>query len=76
MAANMLPCTKLDPARVDELYRRAVAGEVQRELAKEFGISWETLYSYLVNAGRREQSNVGGESAEIAPGKTPRTPDT
>jgi len=37
----------LSPERVAELCRRAAAGEQKATLAREFGISRETLYQYL-----------------------------
>jgi DNA invertase Pin-like site-specific DNA recombinase len=37
----------LAPERVAELRRRAAAGEQKAQLAREFGISRETLYQYL-----------------------------
>ena len=37
----------LSPERVAELRRRAAAGEQKAKLAREFGISRETLYQYL-----------------------------
>lgn len=37
----------LSPERVAELRRRAAAGEKKLHLAREFGISRETLYQYL-----------------------------
>ena len=37
----------LAPERVAELQRRAAAGEKKAQLAREFGISRETLYQYL-----------------------------
>jgi len=37
----------LAPERVTELHRRASAGEKKAQLAREFGISRETLYQYL-----------------------------
>lgn len=37
----------LAPERVADLRRRAVAGEKKAQLAREFGISRETLYQYL-----------------------------
>ena len=37
----------LTPQRANELRERAAAGEQKSALAKEFGISRETLYSYL-----------------------------
>lgn len=37
----------LTPERGDELRRRAAAGEKKAQLAREFGISRETLYQYL-----------------------------
>ncbi|MGH8010451.1 MAG: helix-turn-helix domain-containing protein, partial [Candidatus Binatia bacterium] len=40
----------LSPERADELVRRAVAGECKAALAREFGISRETLYQYLRQA--------------------------
>ena len=40
----------LAPERVAELCRRAAAGEKKAQLAREFGISRETLYQYLKGA--------------------------
>jgi len=40
----------LSPERAADLRRRAAAGEVKAALAREFGISRETLYQYLKNA--------------------------
>ena len=37
----------LSPERGAELRRRAAAGEQKAQLAREFGISRETLYQYL-----------------------------
>ena len=37
----------LSPERVAELRQRAAAGEQKAKLAREFGISRETLYQYL-----------------------------
>ncbi len=37
----------LSPERVEELCRRAAGGEKKLRLAKDFGISRETLYQYL-----------------------------
>jgi len=37
----------LPPERAGELRRRAAAGEAKAALAREFGISRETLYQYL-----------------------------
>ncbi|MBI3144142.1 MAG: recombinase family protein [Pseudogulbenkiania sp.] len=37
----------LSPERVSELRQRAAAGEQKAKLAREFGISRETLYQYL-----------------------------
>ncbi|PJG60136.1 recombinase family protein [Aeromonas cavernicola] len=37
----------LDPEQVAELRRRVVTGEKKAQLAREFGISRETLYQYL-----------------------------
>jgi len=37
----------LSPERIEELCRRAAAGEKRLHLAKDFGISRETLYQYL-----------------------------
>src|SRR5262245_41061394 len=37
----------LSRERVDELWRRATAGEPKAKLAREYGISRETLYQYL-----------------------------
>ena len=41
----------LSPERVDELRRRADAGEQKAKLAREYGISRETLYQYLRTDG-------------------------
>jgi len=41
---------KLSSARAEELRSRAQAGEKKTKLAKEFGISRETLYAYLRTA--------------------------
>lgn len=41
----------LSPERVDELRRRADTGEQKAKLAREFGISRETLYQYLRTDG-------------------------
>jgi len=38
---------KLDPAQVFQVRQRAQAGEQKAKLAREFGISRETLYAYL-----------------------------
>lgn len=35
--------------KIEELKRRALAGEKKTVLAKEFGVSRETVYSYLAN---------------------------
>ncbi len=37
----------LDEAQITDIKKRAKAGEVKSSLAKEYGISRETLYSYL-----------------------------
>jgi DNA invertase Pin-like site-specific DNA recombinase len=37
----------LSPERIEELRRRAAAGEKKLHLARDFGISRETLYQYL-----------------------------
>ena len=37
----------LTPEQVEELKRRALAGEKKTVLAKEFGVSRETVYTYL-----------------------------
>lgn len=41
----------LSPERVNELRRRAGAGEQKAKLAREYGISRETLYQYLRTDG-------------------------
>ncbi len=41
----------LSPGQVAELCRRVAAGEQKAALARELGISRETLYQYLVRAG-------------------------
>jgi DNA invertase Pin-like site-specific DNA recombinase len=38
---------KLTPQQADELRRRVAAGEVRREVARDYGISINTLYRYL-----------------------------
>jgi DNA invertase Pin-like site-specific DNA recombinase len=38
---------KLTPQQANELRRRVAAGEVRRELARDYGISINTLYRYL-----------------------------
>ncbi len=38
---------QLDAVQAEELRRRAAAGEEKKKLAQEFGISRQTLYSYL-----------------------------
>jgi DNA invertase Pin-like site-specific DNA recombinase len=40
----------LSPERIEELRRRATSGEKKLHLAKDFGISRETLYQYLRTA--------------------------
>jgi DNA invertase Pin-like site-specific DNA recombinase len=45
----------LSPDKVIELQRRAGAGEKKATLAREFGISRETLYQYLRQTEDREQ---------------------
>ena len=40
----------LDPERIAELRRRVAAGEAKAQLAREFGISRETVYKYLAEA--------------------------
>ena len=37
----------LSPERIEDLRRRVAAGEKKLHLAKDFGISRETLYQYL-----------------------------
>lgn len=49
----------LSVARANELRQRAAAGEVKAQLAKEFGITRQTLYSYL----RPKQSHGTGQAA-------------
>jgi DNA invertase Pin-like site-specific DNA recombinase len=46
---------KLSPDRVTELRLRAVSGEKKARLAREFGISRETLYQYLREVGGQEE---------------------
>ena len=40
----------LDAERIAELRRRVAAGEAKAQLAREFGISRETVYKYLAEA--------------------------
>lgn len=47
----------LSPERADELVRRAVPGQCKAALAREFGISRETLYQYL----RQPKATSNGE---------------
>ena len=42
----------LSVPRADELRKRAEAGEPKAGLARQFGITRQTLYSYLKSAGR------------------------
>ncbi len=46
----------LSPERIEELRRRAAAGEKRLHLAKDFGISRETLYQYLRTEAVRASS--------------------
>lgn len=57
----------LPDEKVNELSRRAAAGEKKSRLAREFGISRETLYKYL----RQQQADSGREQ-----GETPISQDT
>lgn len=41
----------LPPERIVELHQRAAAGEKKAHLAREFGISRETVYQYLRTTG-------------------------
>jgi len=41
----------LTPAQATEVCRRAAAGEQKASLAREFGISRDTVYTYLKRAG-------------------------
>lgn len=50
----------LPDEKVNELSRRAAAGEKKTRLAREFGISRETLYKYL----RQQQADSGREQGE------------
>jgi DNA invertase Pin-like site-specific DNA recombinase len=40
------PLTKLSPAKIREVRRRVAAGDERKAIAKAFGISRQTLYSY------------------------------
>jgi DNA invertase Pin-like site-specific DNA recombinase len=44
----------LSVARAEELRKRAAAGEVKASLAKEFGITRQTLYAYLAPPKKKE----------------------
>ena len=44
----------LSSARANELRRRASAGEPKTKLAEEFGITRQTLYTYLKKAAQRQ----------------------
>lgn len=44
----------LSVARADELRKRVAAGEVKAKVAKEFGITRQTLYSYLAATNASE----------------------
>ncbi|MEI8033840.1 MAG: helix-turn-helix domain-containing protein, partial [Chlorobiaceae bacterium] len=41
----------LTPAQATEVCRRVAAGEPKAALAREFGISRDTVYTYLKRAG-------------------------
>ncbi len=49
---------RLSVARVAELRRRSSAGEQKAALAREFGISRQTLYRYLDSDGAKEADVV------------------
>ena len=51
----------LAPERARELCERAAAGERKSVLAKEFGISRETVYSYLRTASAAGVADIGGD---------------
>ena len=52
----------LIPQRVEELCARVGNGERKTALAREFGISRETLYQYLrQNAGRKARGRLNGK---------------
>jgi DNA invertase Pin-like site-specific DNA recombinase len=45
----------LDPERIVELRRRALSGAPRSQLARDFGVSRETVYQYLRGAERAEE---------------------
>jgi DNA invertase Pin-like site-specific DNA recombinase len=53
----------LTPERVNELRKRVKAGETKAAVAREFGISRETLYKYLGAARATANSGVTGAAA-------------
>ena len=55
---------KLNAAQVAQLRERAGKGEKKATLAREFGISWETVYQYL----------RAGAAAKARGGISPRSP--
>ena len=50
--------TKLSDSEIAEVVRRAHGGEHKTQLAKEYGVSRETLYKYL----RRHEEVTDGQS--------------
>ena len=61
----------LIPARVEELCARVGNGERKAALAREFGISRETLYQYLrQNAGRKVKARPSAKGDKYRPRKS------
>jgi DNA invertase Pin-like site-specific DNA recombinase len=53
----------LTPERVADLHKRVSAGETKAAVAREFGISRETLYKYLGAARATANSGITGAAA-------------
>jgi hypothetical protein len=52
--------------RIEELGARVSNGEKKTALAREFGISRETLYQYLrLNTGRKARTRLNGEGTAM-----------
>lgn len=56
----------LTPARAAELRARAAAGEAKTVLAKEFGISRDTVYTYIQSHGENAPEVVTSQAAQSA----------
>ena len=56
----------LSEDRIAELRQRAAAGEAKATLAREFGISRETVYQYLREQPREDASTVAASGGPVA----------